>query len=538
MANDKKDFPVNLILRAFDKVTAPLGKIAGSLKLFNDRVKEMTQPTRELTKQWSRFLDVTGAKRVGHAFGQMRGAVSNLASQIGSLTLQLGAAAVAGVFFVNKMTDEGDRLAKIADRTGFTIQAFAEFQFVAQRAGISAEEFGNAMQFFNKQLGMAHAHTGAMYAFLGKVTPRLLHQALAVRDNEKALMLLLTAMTKMKSHSAQAAFGAIVFGKAAGQKMANLIEHGMLEVKQLREEFRRLVGDQTQFARLSEEWNDMWGDFTLVITGASRALLVALLPALTDGLVQLKEFLLTHREMIANFAKMAAAKIPKTINDIVGAYSVMLTIVGKVSDAVGGYKNLLIILAGIRLWPLVAAMWALGKATWAMSMALGATPFGWFLVGLAALVALGLLLADTWDWWGPYWEKFAGFVGGAIDAVVQWVSKMGPRLGRALGDALTWAFDFAKSFIPDWFKYLMQGSFDLGQQLGSSISGLMQPGGAGAPMLPGAAGFTPSFSPAALRQQIDVNFVNAPRGTRAEAQPTKFGTVNLSMGYALQDALP
>ena len=77
----------------------------------------------------------------------------------------------------------------------------------------------------------------------------------------------------------------------------------------------------------------------------------------------------------------------------------------KINDYLGGFENTLTVLAGILALPLVASLVSVTTALWGVGAALMATPVGWVIAAIAALIAIGLALYYNWDEFAQSWAE-------------------------------------------------------------------------------------------------------------------------------------
>lgn len=510
-------YPLEVIIKAVDKVTAPLAAI-------NQKVSRFQAPFRKLSASFAALSRESGFDKLKNSVGNVGSALGKVKDEALSLGKTLAGIAIAGIggFYalVKSATEGGDALAKTSRRVGLNANAFAEYEFAAKRAGISSEEFSGGLLTFSKNIGMAHAGLGKMAKFLGKVSPELLRQLKGTKSNEEALNLMFKAMARLQDPNKRAALAMAAFGES-GQKMTTMVENGTDEIDQLREEFRRLAGDQTGFADQSEVVSDAMDDLGTSFIGARNAALTELLPAVTALIKTLTDLIVKYRPQIQAWAKDFAAKLPERIDAIVAGFNTMnavlgpvVSMLGAVIEKLGGVRFVMEAIAVLLTGKLIMAVVSLGGAVfnlaatfggvlfrvlslvlpllWQIGAALLTTPIGWLIGGLA-LVAGGVYL--IWKHW---------------DAIVSQVTWLGREI---------------KNLIPDWVKNIFGGG-----------SGTIGPGpAAGADR---AAGGIAATGAARSEARVQVDFNNLPQGARVKADPKSDADLDLNMGYSLGMGLP
>ena len=133
-----------IILEAQDKASRDLQKITAQL--------EKTEST-----------SLKAAKALGRIGGSIGSAGFRTATTgLKSLTVAATAATAAFVTFGVKSLNAIDRLGKASTRLGVSAQFLSEYSAVADRAGISTQQFETGMQRFLRRLGQAQLGTGEL----------------------------------------------------------------------------------------------------------------------------------------------------------------------------------------------------------------------------------------------------------------------------------------------------------------------------------------------------------------------------------------
>lgn len=585
--NQTSGMKLSLIVQAIDRVTAPLRKINDKIaKVTGGMAEKISRPFIGVRNALAGLVSESGVPKLASAFagvGRAAGSVVKQVGLIGAGVASVAALTVGGLFkMAISASNAGDALAKLADRTGLSVNALREYQFVAGRAGIEQEEFNRYLEQFNKRLGQAKVNTGALYSFLGDVSPKLLAQAKAAKTNEEALDLMFRAMARIKDDSKRAAFADAVFGKGAS-KLSNMVKNGVTEISELRAEARRILGDQEKFARQSEEFNDMWGDLVASIEGVRNAFIGELFPALSQLTVALREIIIEYREPIREWAAEFAGELPGYIRDLVKGFKDLRAVVGPVIGAIsravgmfGGLKGVALVLAAVLggklLWSIGLLIKSLGLLGGAMTM----TPAGLFLLAVGAIAAAAWLVYDNWediaDFFERIWSRvklaFSGVIdflrgvftgdfqsiyigfGKIVDAFGGSFSKLDQAF-RIVGDSILRVFDglfsgvrekfdAAIAFIQEKIAWLMNAADWISRKVNSVLPGGASPAGAG---MFGAAGANMGASLALgargakdTQARVTVDFENVPRGTKISKDPRSTAPLDLSAGYAMQEA--
>ena len=144
------------------------------------------------------------------------------------------------------------------------------------------------------------------------------------------------------------------------------------------------------------------------------------------------------------YAKDVGEKLIKFATGLWAAGSAISSAISNIADLVGGWENLIYILAALKLAPLISSVWGLGKELGELSglklpMVLGAlkalglflysNPIGWAIV---AIGAAGALIYANWETVGPFFKNlwveiqqaFEGGIIGITKLLLSW-SPMG-----------------------------------------------------------------------------------------------------------------
>lgn len=541
------EFPLSLIIRAVDKATGPLRQITSKLRAATAPFGKAQHGLADFARAAGVGRVIDGFKGVGSAIGNVGREAFALGAKIATMA---GAAGFALFALVKHVTDVGDELAKNADRVGLTVDAYAQLSYVADRAGISQEEFTGAIDKFNKGLGEAKAHRGSLFAFLKEVSPQLLHQAVAAKSTEDALDLMFRAMVKLKDPTKRAAFAMDVFGRG-GVRMSQMVRDGVEDIDRLKKEYARIAGPQEKFARGSEVLQDVMTDVVAAFDGVVRSIVTELGPSFVSIGESIRDFFAENREPIRQWAHEFGEKLPGYVRDFKDAMMSLWAKVAPVFDAIGGWKGLLIGVGVVLAGPLIAAAGGLVAAFVTLGIAMVATPFGWVVLAIAGVVAAAAALAAGLVYLYQTNDVFQT----SIDSIVPSLKEAGVQLQalwdlvkpmlpdlKALGTVLMFgvklSIDEVKGslFVITSTVHGLIEAFNLLGKVGHFLTWASAPGGgpAGSPFgaTPAAAGKSPTGQADSMAR-VAVSFDNLPKGARVTADKDGWAPLDLQMGYAM-----
>ena len=428
---------------------------------------------RERFKKAFGFGGEREQKSVGEAFGNVKDKSLTAARDF----IAVGAAVGGGMFMLAKgAADYGDEVAETASKIGISTKALQEFRAVGAGVGVDVETMDGALGKFSVNLGKAAASkTGsAEFAKMGLNLRQLIKMG-----PEKAMGKVAEVISRMPSHTKRAEAAVKIFGES-GLGMLNVFSNGEQAVNGF---YKTLGGGADALAKarmdvagtgmvMSDEdiekagaYDDAMNRLQRTLVGVRNTVGIALVPVFTDLFTKLSDYVQNNGPQIKAFAENLGAKFgemaPKLI-DIGEGLGKFAERTLAVSDAaaklVGGWDNLLTVMAVGRLAPVIASIWSLGASIWggvtaawawaggwagitaaagtAATNLLAAASAGWaaiapFLAAAAPIIAVGAALVGVaflvWKFWGPiktfFTELFDSIINGAQKAI-EWLKKL------------------------------------------------------------------------------------------------------------------
>jgi len=579
-------YPLSLIIRAVDGVTKPLESINSRLEKTGSR---LSAPFARLGNRLGALGKAAGIPAIAESFGKVSSAAGNLGEKALGLGAMFGGLAAAGgvafVGLVRSAEEAGSRLNDMSAKTGLSVNAFAQLEFAAKRAGVGGEEFAGGMEKLNKGISEARRDTGPLAELLKKVGPAYLRQLKGVKSNEEAFNLLAAAMQKIQDPGKRAELATAAFGRS-GVGMVNVLKDGPAGVAALRAEFLKLAGDQSGFAANSDALGDSFDNLETALLGVRNTAAGALMPALTRLTDIVTGFVAKNRDGIQQWAERTGAAIQKWIDGggvdrLMTGLSDLKDTVVTVVDKVGGLGNALglvamamagptliaagqfalslarlgkdVVLLAVRLGgvlvkalasaalgllefnfaPLIAGLSGAIASTWAFTAALLANPIAWIVAGIALLAGAAYLIYKNWgplkDWFSGLWDGLKNAVGSALAWVgehLSWtplgmiVNNWGPikAFFSGLWDSITGIFKNAWGAISPYVDKVMSVAqfipgFGGATAIVNGARSMFGGGGGAVPALGAAQALPPPVAGGTAAVRVD--FVNAPRGTRA-----------------------
>lgn len=409
-------YPLSLVIRAVDRVTGPLEQIN---KRLERSAGKLTAPFRRLGDRVSALSRASGLPRVVEGFRGVGVAAGALGEKVLGVGKALGAM-VGGALFgglglyalMRSAQEAGGRLKNLSEQTGFSVDSFAELEFAAKRSGVENEAFAAGMAHFNRSLSQARRGAGPLAGLLDKVGVRLREQLKGAKSNEEAFDLLTKAMGRIKNPGRRAELAAAAFGKA-GAGMVLALKDGPAGIAAVREEFRKLVGSQAEFAARSQAFGDALDNLELSMLGLRNAAVGALMPALTKLAVVVTEFITRNRDKLREWAERTGAAIERWVNG--GGVERLAEGAGRLAESIGRLVDRLGGVEGVAKLTAVAVGVSVAGAVWGLVSSLGSAV--WALGGFAA--RLGAVQLGSWalGWVKYLWMMRASIMAGLIPSL-------------------------------------------------------------------------------------------------------------------------
>ena len=226
-------------------------------------------------------FDVTAQNKTQGAFTQINRDLNKTSSGMKKI-----AAAFASAFAIQKLVAFGneslqmaDAIGKTADSIGVGVEFLQRYQFVAQQAGLSTEEFNKSMQVFTKMTGEAATGTGEAKMALEALGVSLKKSDGQFKTTEELFIDFFKATDNIAEANKKAAYFADVFGRA-GVKNTVMAKEGTTAMIALSKAATGVFDEET--IRNAERFNDEMNRLNRKILTPMRAKMIDILGAYMD----------------------------------------------------------------------------------------------------------------------------------------------------------------------------------------------------------------------------------------------------------------
>ena len=567
-----KGYSLNVIIKAVDRITAPLRGIFGKVKAASAGITGALDRT-------GLPIFANSLKGVGGAVAGVGKAVDSSAKRLLALGATLGITGAALNSFFQGFADATGAIGDTAERTGISRERFQELGFAAKLTGSSAETLGGALQKMQINVGAATAGSKELKEMFKGLGINIKDASGKLKSSDALFDTFVDRISKIKDPSLQAQAAVKIFGKSATELLP-LIRGGSAGLKEMSDEARRLglvISDDA--VREGEAFGDTLDTIHAALSGVGNTIGSALVPQLNKLGSQLIETIVKYRPQIEAFATSFAENLPGNIERVTGflgdlydGVQPVIDVFESLSDTFGA-ANLILMALGLYIGGgLIVSLVSLVGAIKTVGVALLTTPVGWFLVSVLAIAGAAYLIYKNWDAIAKFFEEKwgrvkAAFSDGIINGIVKvWLEYNPVRLmmeafnglikyltgwdlGAILGAKISEAVAAIKNGLPDWAKKILGidgASVSVGSEGGAQESGTGGP--ESAPSLPGTAAANTDLGrraaqigrdaaqqmaqpPQAVRVQVDLN--NVPAGSKVKTEGSQGATFDTDIGYSM-----
>lgn len=312
-----------LIVKAVDQSSSPLGKVQASLV-----------ETEKKSKRLNNSLKKLGS---GAVTGSLRTLQGGLKATAAAATV----AAVAFTALARKNLNALEKIGQTADKLGVTTKFLTEYGEVAERAGLSTEQFQTGLQRFIRRLGQAQAGTGELLKPLKELGIEIKNTDGTFRDNISVYNDFMRALGGVTNKSRQLALAMGAFD-TEGVAFVNIAAMGTEKINAFRkaaQEAGIVIG--RDLAKDAREANDAISQLLDVATGFQLQFFGALAKPIEEAVTALRNNLIIRVEAaggMEQFARTIASQFLKGVATLIQATS---TMVDDLRNAFGTFANIM-----------------------------------------------------------------------------------------------------------------------------------------------------------------------------------------------------
>ncbi|MCX4025157.1 hypothetical protein [Spartinivicinus marinus] len=393
------------LANAIRRTEQSLSRASRSAQRYGVNLNNLARTQRQLQRT-ARFqgLQQSGMQRLGQLKTAGKWAAGGLAGAAGGL-----------LAMVKSTADRGDPIAKHAAKLGFSVEGLQEYQYAAERSGVSTAQFNTASQRMVRRVSEAAAGIGKT----GKALKELGLDAkwLNSLKPEEQFEHISEAMKHIPNKADRVRLAMKLFD-TEGVGLVNMLNGGKAGLEALRKD-ARATGNiiSKEDAKNAEDFQDAFLDFKQIIGSVNKSIGAKFMPLVTRMMIKFKAF---HEKYGARFNQRLIQVADSLVS--VGRFmwnlgKTVFTVASKISHFIEetvGWKNIAAVVAALIGVKLVGAVLAAGSALIAfipaikaVGLAMMANPVGLIIKA----IAIGATLIIT------HWSTVSTFLGDTFDTV-------------------------------------------------------------------------------------------------------------------------
>ena len=371
------------------------------------------------------------------------------------VTGPLAALGTATVGLVTKTANHADRLLDLADITGMSTDTIQEWQYVAGQAGVSTEFATRALERMTKRLPNIAKGSGPAAEAIEAMGINL--DDFLAMSNEERFDLLVNKLAAIEDESDRNAKASAIFGRA-WEDLAPVLGMGADEIENLRGEAHELgvvIGNEA--LQEANKYRQEMEKVKTALMGAAFEIGSKLAPILTTHLIpavqEATPLFVKLVEKVADLVEWFVNLSPETQRfiGIAGGLAAVLgptlIFIGKVATGISALIPVITKLTG------VLRIVTIAKA--ALNMTMLASPITWIILGITALIAIGVLLYKNWDMikekLAAAWDMIKEKAGAVWDWIKEKIGAVWEGIKAAIQSAVELVWNWIKS---SWDKIL------------------------------------------------------------------------------------
>lgn len=365
--------------------------------------------------------------------GQMMGIIT----AAGAMGAAIGAAAFA---MVTDFANTADATNKLARRIGTTAETLQEYDYVAERSGVTTDLMRNSLEKLQGKVSDAANGNKDMTATLKELG--LEAKAFAAMPLGDQMEAIAKGFQGLKSDGDRTRLAMKLF-EEEGRGMVTVFEGGADAIAKMRAEARGFGVYSTEDAAMAEEFNDRLLDAKMSLGAIQKLVSIELLPVITEMLVTFRDFFLENKEWIKSGIVVAFNSLTFAVKGLAVAFGLLaLNRIGAgIMFATTAIRSMTAAMATARIMALSLAAAQIVMA-YAIPTAIG-----------AAAAAIVLVLEDIIS----YFRGDKSITGLIVDEMSSAWERVAATAKRIWGQMINDMKSMFKDLLPDWAIEIFAG---------------------------------------------------------------------------------
>lgn len=367
----------------------------------------------------------------------LEGKMMGIITAAGAMGAAIGAAAFA---MVTDFANTADATNKLARRIGTTAETLQEYDYVAERSGVTTDLMRNSLEKLQGKVSDAANGNKDMTATLKELG--LEAKAFAAMPLGDQMEAIAKGFQGLKSDGDRTRLAMKLF-EEEGRGMVTVFEGGADAIAKMRAEARGFGVYSTEDAAMAEEFNDRLLDAQMSLGSIKKLVAVELLPVITEMLVSFRDFFLENKEWIKSGIVVAFNSLTFAVKGLVVAFGLLaLNRIGAgIMFATTAIRSMTAAMATARIVAL-----SLAASQVVMAFAIPAA------IGAAA-AAIVLVLEDIIS----YFRGDKSITGLIVDEMASAWERVASTAKRIWGQMINDMKSMFKDLLPDWAIEIFAG---------------------------------------------------------------------------------
>lgn len=367
----------------------------------------------------------------------LEGGLMSIVTAAGAMGAAVGAAAFA---MVTDFADTADATNKLARRIGATAEELQEYDYVAQRSGVTTDLMRNSLEKLQGKVSDAANGNKDMTATLKELgIEAKAFASMPLGDQMEAIAKGFQGLTSDGDRTRLA----MKLFEEEGRGMVTVFEGGADAIAKMRAEARGFGVYSTEDAAMAEEFNDRLLDARMSLGAIQKLVSIELLPVMTEMMVAFRDFFLENREWIKSGIVVAFNSLTFAVKGLAVAFGLLAInrLGAGIIYAVTAVRTLTAAMTAARVVAL-----SLAAAQLVMAFAIPAA------IGAAA-AAIVLVFEDIIS----YFKGDKSITGLIVDEMTEAWEKVAATAKRIWSQMISDMKSMFKDMLPEWAIELFAG---------------------------------------------------------------------------------
>lgn len=263
-------------------------------------------------------VDDGSVKNALSTFSLIEGEAKGMAEKVQGAFAAITGGAIA--LMVYKYAEAADETNKLARRIGATAEELQEYDYVAQRSGVTTDLMRNSLEKLQGKVSDAVNGNKDMTATLKELgIEAKAFAAMPLGDQMEAIA---KGFQGLKSDGDRTRLAMKLF-EEEGRGMVTVFEGGADAIAKMRDEARGFGLYTTEDAAMAEEFNDRLLDAKMSLGAIQKLVSIELIPVLTEMLVSFRDFFVENKEWIKSGIVVAFESLTFAVKGLTVALGIL-----------------------------------------------------------------------------------------------------------------------------------------------------------------------------------------------------------------------